>query len=157
MKPRKLTAKEVTFTLDVTQDDIDFRGNAMASGDDAADRELEDEIAAALDRGDIEAWCRIVVKAHYQGFEGFDSLGGCCFLGPIEVDGETWSVKRQINEHVEAHGMREQALDDLNERVAQTAVAQGGGQVTLPNGPVGVEECEDNACAGCAWCDEVSQ
>jgi DnaJ-class molecular chaperone len=27
--------------------------------------------------------------------------------------------------------------------------------VTAPKGPAGVEECEDNACAGCAWCDGV--
>jgi hypothetical protein len=25
--------------------------------------------------------------------------------------------------------------------------------VTAPNGPPNVEECEDNDCTGCPWCD----
>jgi hypothetical protein len=52
---RKLTAKDVTFTVEIEQDDFPFRGNAMASGDDEVDRDCEREIAEALERGQIEA------------------------------------------------------------------------------------------------------
>ena len=44
-----------TYTIEVTaaQDDIPVRGNAMASGDDATDRECEDDILTRLDSGDV--------------------------------------------------------------------------------------------------------
>lgn len=121
---RKLTAKDVTFKVTVEQDEMPFRGNAMASGDDKADRALEHEIADALDRGQVEAWCIIVVKAIWSPdgegmtLEGVDTLGGCCFLEPIEVNGETWSIDRQVEEHVSSHGMREEALRALNAELA---------------------------------------
>lgn len=121
MRTRKLAAKDVVFTVAIEQDDMPVRGNAMASGDDAADREVEDAILASLERGDIEAWCTIVVKAHWQGFSGIDTLGGSSFLGPIEVEGEMWSVERQVNESITAHDMRGQALADLNGLIAATA------------------------------------
>lgn len=27
--------------------------------------------------------------------------------------------------------------------------------MTIPNGPAGIEECEDNDCTGCNWCNGV--
>lgn len=124
MPARKLTAADVTFEVEIEQDCTDFRGNAMASGDDEADAEYERQIAEALNRGQVEAWCTIVVKAIWSPdgedmtLEGIDTLGGCCFLEPIEVNGETWSIDRQVEEHVSSHGMREEALRALNAELA---------------------------------------
>lgn len=125
---RKLTAKDVTFSVAIEREEyVTVRGNAMASGDADADRELEDQIIAALDRGLDEAWCTIVVKATWtkgdDTFEGTDTLGCCSFLEPIEVDGERWSIQRQIEEHVKSHGMREQALEDLNADIKRQRAA----------------------------------
>ena len=76
---RPLTADEVTFTVEALPEDIPVRGNAMASGDDAADKEYEDEIISRLDSGDIWAWCHVLVKAKWNGYEGTAGLGGCCY------------------------------------------------------------------------------
>lgn len=122
MSAHKLKASDVEFTVEVEPEDIPVRGNAMCSGDDEADRALEDQIIAALDRGQVEAWCCIVVKATWKRdntFQGVDTLGGCCFLEPIVVEGGPWSIKRQIEEHVKAHCMRENALDDLNREIVR--------------------------------------
>jgi hypothetical protein len=70
---------DVTFTIDVEFDDLPVRGNAMASGDAEVDKEVEDEIIARLDRGDVWAWALVIVRAHWHDFEGRAALGGCSY------------------------------------------------------------------------------
>lgn len=126
---RKLTAKDVTFTVEIEAEDLEVRGHFMSGDPEYAeqDRALEDRIIAAANRGDVEAWCCIVVKATWETdgdtFVGTDHLGACSFLEPIEVNGETWSVQRQIDDTVESHGMREQALEDLNAEIKRQRAA----------------------------------
>lgn len=115
LKVRKLRASEVTFTVIVEQDACDFRG-AFASGDAEQDAADERAIAEALDRGNVEAWCTIEVKAEWQGIEGIDTLGGCSFLGGIHRP-----VQAQIDECIEDHGMRTEALAALNAEVQRQA------------------------------------
>ena len=74
---RKLLASEVKFTLTAEQDDLPVRGNAMVSGDAAADKEVEDEIIARLDKGDIWAWASVKVTAEWNGYKGVNHLGAC--------------------------------------------------------------------------------
>lgn len=70
-----------TVRLEVFQDDVDVRGNALASGDDAVDRECEDEILERLSRGDVWAWCTVVIECTCDkcGATGRDSLGCCSY------------------------------------------------------------------------------
>src|ERR1700692_675881 len=72
-----ITLTDLTVTLQVEQDDIAVRGNAMASGDEAYDKEGEDGILARLDRGDVWAWACVKVTVAGYGCEGTDYLG-CC-------------------------------------------------------------------------------
>lgn len=83
MKPvrlRRLRADEVEFVLKVVQDDMPVRGNAMASGDDAADKAYEDEILKRLEYGDVWAWSLVTITAKWKGWEVHDTLGACCYL-----------------------------------------------------------------------------
>lgn len=41
--------KRVTYTIEVHPEDIPVRGNAISSGDDALDREVEDSILSDLE------------------------------------------------------------------------------------------------------------
>lgn len=107
MKLRKLEASEVAFTVKVEEECcVPVRGNAMASGDDAADKRCEDEILDRLHRGDSFAWCSIVVYAEWKGYKGIDSLG-CCML----------SGESDVEPTIKDHGMRESALADLNTKI----------------------------------------
>ena len=107
---RKLTAAEVTFEVTIEAEDQPVRGN-FASGDDELDRADEDAIIARLDRGDVEAWCGVVVKATWefdgQTYEGVDSIWGCS----LDDDYTAEAV-------AESHGMRDEALDRLNTELA---------------------------------------
>jgi hypothetical protein len=96
------TKLNVTYRIEVEQDDTQVRGNAMASGDDAADKAVEDEILDRLDRGDVWAWAMVKVVAECEGFEGFDTLCGCCYKD--EADFKTGGYFEQ---------MKDQAFEDL--------------------------------------------
>lgn len=114
---RTLTESDVTFTVRIEPEDEPVRGNAMASGDVDLDRQVEDEILACLDRGDVEAWCAITVEARWRGYVGRDHLGCCSHL---PGDGRP-SLAEQVGQTIEYHGMRAQALADLNDTLKATA------------------------------------
>ncbi len=68
-----------TFEVSVEMDDTPVRGNALCSGDDDADRRVEDEILERLNQGDPWAWGLVYVRATFAGFTGEDFLGGCSY------------------------------------------------------------------------------
>lgn len=108
MNLRPLTAAEVKIEVKVEPEcDIGLEGNVMCSGDDAADKAAEQSLRERLDRGDDLAWCCVIVEATWQGYKGFDSLGGCTLndSGP------------DLESLVTEHGMRESALEALNKAV----------------------------------------
>jgi hypothetical protein len=109
---RKLTASEVTFTIELEQDDTPVRGNVMCSDEPELDREAEDEIIARLDNGEIEAWCGVVVTATWE-FDGQEYTGTDSLWGNTLSDDYTKEIV------AEEHGMKEQALDDLNASLAR--------------------------------------
>jgi len=81
---RTITKDDVEITVRAEQDEIEVRGNALASGDDAADRECEDEILARLERGDVWAWAAVTVRVTWTApsgrqYRGEDHLGACSY------------------------------------------------------------------------------
>lgn len=112
---KKLTAKDVRFTVTAEQDCIPVRGNALASGNAAMDRETEDEIIARLNRGDVWAWACVIVEAHYRGLKGLTSMGACSYEDEADFRADGYFAD-----------MCEEALDDLNrqrEELCDCAVA----------------------------------
>lgn len=104
----------VEYRVEVEAEHTPVRGNAQASGDDADDKAVEDTILTALERGQVEAWCRLVVTAHYTDEQGNEYTGsgslGCCSFEPGRSERR---LQDAIGEHVESHGMKGEALDRL--------------------------------------------
>jgi len=81
----KVTLADCIFKLMAEQDDTQVRGNAMASGDESYDKEIEDAIIKRLDDGDIWAWASVRVECHWthpttgETFIGADHLGCCSY------------------------------------------------------------------------------
>lgn len=76
--------KDVYFRVVAEEEDIDVRGNAMASGDDEVDKKYEDEIISDLQSGNEWAWAYVKVIAEYEDedgnqYEGHDGIGGCSY------------------------------------------------------------------------------
>lgn len=109
LRMRKLRASEVEFTVSVEAEDTPVRGNVCATDEPELDKAEEDRILDRLDRGEVEAWCGVVVVAEWRGFKGHASLWGCSL-----DDSYTAATV------AEEHGLREEALDDLNATIANT-------------------------------------
>ena len=77
---------KVTYELTVEHEDAPVRGNAMASGDDAYDKQIEDDIIERLDRDDRWAWCCVKVTAGVT--VGGHTFTGCDYLGCVCEDSE---------------------------------------------------------------------
>jgi len=59
-------------------EDISIEGNAIASGDDAYDKEVEDKIRAELEYNQW-AWCTVEVKVTINDCHTSEFLGGCSY------------------------------------------------------------------------------
>lgn len=120
MALRKLTAAEVTFDVRIEADDCanerEIRGS-FATGEPDLDKQQADEILARLNRGDETAYCGVIVTATWEHdgvhYAGNDSIWGCTL-------GDDYTAET-VAEH---HGMRDNALDDLN-RTLEAAVTKG--------------------------------
>jgi hypothetical protein len=112
MKIRTLKPSDVTFTLECLAEDTPVRGNAMASGDDATDREAEDWVNCQLRDGNEWAWCTVKVTAEWQTFRGVAYLGCCSYLSEEDF---------RVGGYYES--MKDEALDDLNESIERIAKA----------------------------------
>lgn|SRR5512139_140176 len=113
MIPKRLTPADVTFEIRTEPEDTEVRGNFM-SGDpeyEQADRELEDRIIERLNSGDYEAWCGVIVEARYGEHLGGDSIWG-----------NTLSDDYTADTVAEEHGMRENALAELQKEVDRAAL-----------------------------------
>jgi hypothetical protein len=59
-------------------EEIPVRGNALASGDDAADMECENEILSRLAAGEEWAWCMVTVRVTLPCGRFAEDYLGCC-------------------------------------------------------------------------------
>jgi hypothetical protein len=76
----KAYERDYDITLEAIPETIRVRGNALASGDDALDKEAEDEIISRLESGDVWAWFTAKVSVRdSHGREASDYLGACCY------------------------------------------------------------------------------
>lgn len=106
---KQLTKEDCDITILIELDDIPVRGNAMASGDDSYDKEIEDEIISRVNDGDVWAWAFVIVRASWHNYSGQDSLGGCSY--------------KNEEDFVNSDGYYEQmvttAINDLNNNLAK--------------------------------------
>lgn len=100
---------QVTYTLEVEQDDAPVRDNLCCSGDDAYDKEQEDAVLERLNRSDVWAWAcvRLVAVArldeHVSITVTSDWLGGCSYLDErdfIENSGYYDDMKRELDAEI---------------------------------------------------------
>ncbi len=102
---------EVIYGWGVEECDIPVRGYAMVSGDDAADKEVEDEIIRRRNSGDVWAWATVTVSASVRVsgktavFKGTTSLGGCSYANEAEFmhTGEYETMKMEAFDDLHRH------------------------------------------------------
>jgi hypothetical protein len=108
---KQLLASDVTFSVRYEPELLTVTGNVLASGDEAADKEAEQDIIDRLNREDMYAWCCVVVEAHWKSFSGQTTLGCVSCESPEDFE--------------ENHGYLEQmkidALAELNKNIKAIA------------------------------------
>lgn len=100
------TIDQVEFTIEAEEETISVRGNAIASGDTALDKKVEDEIFRKLEYTQW-AWCCVCVTAKWKGLKGTDYLGGCSY------DDEEDFIKTSGY----FDGMKQQAFNNLIDQI----------------------------------------
>ena len=76
----KLPVKDGNIFIELRADweDCLVKGNAMASGDEEYDAQVEQAIIDRLEDGDVWAWASVSVRASFGGLEGEPDYLGCC-------------------------------------------------------------------------------
>lgn len=72
-------ALQPEYWIEIEPEETPVEGNAMASGDDEADRAYEQEILERFDAGDTWAWCTVIVHARLGDAIGTAALGCCSY------------------------------------------------------------------------------
>lgn len=75
MSEQTRVARVPTIEIITHPEHTSIRGNAMASGDDAVDRECEDRIIDRLNNEHEWAWCVVEVRLTCCGLSASDYLG----------------------------------------------------------------------------------
>lgn len=104
---KKITEAMVVWTVEAMEEDIPVRGNAVVSGNDEEDKEIEDAIIADLEDGNEWAWCIVRVTGRFKGLEACDTIGGCSYASYSDfaeggyLEDMKEEVVEQLNRQVE--------------------------------------------------------
>lgn len=105
---------EVEYTYELEPEYISVRGNAMASGDPAVDREAEDWVFAELEQGNDAAWASAHVRAVLTFTVGDDVIRGQgdAYLGACSYRSEKELWESMINDYdLEGQARADAAVD----------------------------------------------
>ena len=115
---------EIDYEVEVEQDETEIRGNAIASGDDEGDREVEDALIDRVNRGDVWAWACVRVIATIEGTDlrGESSwLGGCSYDSTRDFIDSKFTITDTATGEVTHRGyyddMCDEARDDLISKI----------------------------------------
>lgn len=103
LTPADIQPGHVEFQISIETEDTDFR-NEFDDPESVAD------IERRLDAGEVEAWCLVIVTAHWRGFKAIAALGGVS-LGKGEL----------VSAYVKDNGLLSEALDNLNRELQDIA------------------------------------
>jgi len=108
----------IVYSIDCLPEDLPVRDNAIASGDDAFDKEVEDKILKELDSGNQWAWCQVRVTATMKDSFGHTVAIGVSYLGACSCKDENDFINNS-GYHLE---MKSEAEDDLIQRCRHLVV-----------------------------------
>ena len=115
---------KIKFRIEAEPEDEPVRGN-FASGDDAKDKALEDEIIAKIDSGDTWAWASVCVLAEFEGFKGRAYLGCCSYEDEADF----------VKEGMYYEQMKADAVEDLKREIKrQIATGEDAKQALIQLG-----------------------
>jgi hypothetical protein len=107
---RQIAHEEVVFTATIEPEETPVRDKYIQEED--LDRTTEGEILERLDRGELKAWCTIIVTASWKARSGHVHTGSGS-VGCVVLDAE-YTARSCIN----SYGLEQVALENLNKKLA---------------------------------------
>lgn len=107
MPCKMLNRDEIQICVTVLPEEIPVKGNAMCSGDEDFDHQVESEILERLEQDDVWAWATVCVTAEWEGLKEAEYLGCCCYANEEEFRQEGGYFDDMVHE----------ALTNLNLRL----------------------------------------
>lgn len=114
--------KHATITLTHEEEDLQIKGNALASGDDAEDRRQEEWIRAQLRSGNEWAWCVAIVTVEFAGVIERDTLGACSYESEADFKALGGYYEDMIGEATERLAVR---LEEQNDALVTFGLLTG--------------------------------
>jgi hypothetical protein len=120
MNTKKITirSKGLAVELFCEPEEIEIEGNALASGDDAEDRNAENWIHDQLASGNEWAWCTAHVRVTYTDPATGDDLtsdqylGGCSYLSRADFIGSKFTITGPRGGKRESRGYYDDMIDE---------------------------------------------
>ena len=110
----------LAYEMNVEYEDIPIRGNIIVSDDPSYDRKIENDIIAEIERGNVWAWCCIIVTCTLtvegQTFTGYDTLGCCSYKNEEEFRSDCYYDDM-------CNGAKRDLLDNMREDVLRGEIA----------------------------------
>ena len=106
---KKKVVSPVEYEITIEPEEMDYHGNCSAI-DEETDRENEQWVTDQLNSGNECAWCWVGVRATFGEYHGDDSLGGISCKNHEDLEAL-----------IKGHGMYENALANLKERLTYVA------------------------------------
>ena len=107
MPCKMLNRHEIQVLVTAFPEEIPVKGNAMCSGDEDFDQQIEAEILERLEQDDVWAWATVSVAAEWQGLKEKEYLGCCCYESEEDFRNNSGYFEEMVQE----------ALTNLNLRL----------------------------------------
>ena len=100
---KRLTVDMIDWEIEALPEDMSVRGNAVVSGNDEQDKEIEGDIIEDLENGNEWAWCIAKVTGKYNGIEAVEYLGGCSYNSAedFETGGYLEDMKDEVMKQIQ--------------------------------------------------------
>jgi hypothetical protein len=115
MPCKTLTRNDITIVVTAFPEEIPVKGNAMCSGDEAFDHQVETEILERLEKDDMWAWATVCVAAEWECLSASEYLGCCCYANEEEFRQEGGYFDDMVHEALSNLNLR---LRNLYERMS---------------------------------------
>ena len=115
MPCKTLTSNDITILVTAHPEEIPVQGNAICSGDEDFDRQVESEILKRLEQDDVWAWATVSVTAEWQGLKEVEYLGCCCYANEEDFRQEGGYFDDMVHEALTSLNLR---IRNLYERMS---------------------------------------
>jgi hypothetical protein len=107
MSWKKLNKNDINIRITAYPEDIPVKGNAICSGNEDFDQQVESEILERLEQDEVWAWATVCVTAEWEGLKEEGYLGCCCYADEKEFCQEGGYYEEMV----------EEAINNLNKRM----------------------------------------